>query len=31
VRGPTEDHLPQSCGGEPVPSWQWSVITDPGR
>jgi hypothetical protein len=31
VRGPSGDHLPESCGREPVPSWQWSVVTDLGR
>jgi hypothetical protein len=31
VRGPGGQNLPESCGKEPVPSWQWAVINDFGR
>lgn len=31
VRGPRLDELPESCGKEPVASWQWSVVIDFGR
>jgi len=31
VRGPGGDDLPESCGKEPVPTWQWSVVNDFGR
>src|SRR5664279_1994460 len=31
VRGPRGDALPESCGKEPVPAWQWSVVSDSGR
>ena len=31
VRGPTGDDLPESCGKEPVATWQWSVVIDSGR
>jgi hypothetical protein len=28
VRRPSADALPESCGKEPVPRWQWSVFGD---
>jgi len=31
VRGPRGDDLPESCGKEPVATWQWSVVIDFGR
>ena len=31
VRGPRGDDLPESCGKEPVPTWQWSVVNDCGQ
>jgi len=31
ARGPSEVDLPESCGKEPVPTWQWSVVNDFGR
>jgi hypothetical protein len=31
VRGPRRDDLPESCGKEAVPTWQWSVVNDLGR
>ena len=31
VRSPRGDALPESCGKEPVPAWQWSVVSDSGR
>lgn len=31
VRGPGGDDLPESCGNEPGPVWQWSVVSDSGR
>jgi hypothetical protein len=31
VRGPSGQNLPESCGKEPVPTWQWSVVSDFGR
>ena len=31
VRGPSGADLPESCGREPVPIWQWSVVNDFGR
>jgi hypothetical protein len=31
VRSPTGDDLPESCGKDPVPRWQWSVLSDFGR
>ena len=30
-RGPRGDDLPESCGREPVPTWQWSVVSDLAR
>lgn len=30
-RGPGADDLPESCGKEPVATWQWSVVSDFGR
>jgi hypothetical protein len=26
VRSPSGDHLPESCGKEPVPAWEWAVV-----
>ena len=31
VRSPAGDDLPESCGKEPVPRWQWSILSDTGR
>jgi hypothetical protein len=31
VRGPRRDDLTESCGKEPVPTWQWSVVSDFGQ
>jgi hypothetical protein len=31
VRRPSGAPLPESCGKEPVPMWQWSVLDDAGR
>jgi hypothetical protein len=31
VRRPGGATLPESCGKEPVPSWQWSVLGEAGR
>ena len=31
VRGSRGDALPESCGKEPVPVWQWSVVSDSGQ
>jgi hypothetical protein len=31
ARGPGGADLPESCGREPVPTWQWSVVNDFGR
>jgi hypothetical protein len=31
VRGSGGEDRPESCGKAPVPSWQWSVLTDFGR
>ncbi|MDQ1535974.1 MAG: hypothetical protein QOE58_367 [Actinomycetota bacterium] len=28
AREPSGDDLPESCGREPVPSWQWSGVSD---
>jgi hypothetical protein len=28
LRSPTGDELPQSCGKDPVPAWQWSALSD---
>jgi hypothetical protein len=30
VRGPRRDDLPESCGRQAVPTWQWSVVGDVG-
>jgi hypothetical protein len=31
VRSPSGDDRRQSCGAEPVPAWQWSVVNGSGR
>ena len=31
MRGRSGADLPESCGKEPVPTWQWSVVNDFGR
>jgi hypothetical protein len=31
VRRPGSTPLPESCGKEPVPSWQWSILSESGR
>lgn len=31
VRGPSADDLPESCGKEAVPTWEWSVVNGSGR
>ena len=31
VRSPAGDDLPESCGKEPVPRWQWSILSETGR
>lgn len=31
VRGSGGDDRPESCGKRPVPTWQWSVLSDTGR
>jgi hypothetical protein len=31
VRSQAGDDLPQSCGKEPVPHWQWSIVSGYGR
>ncbi|HEY5248373.1 MAG TPA: hypothetical protein VIJ15_08000, partial [Dermatophilaceae bacterium] len=31
LRGHGGDDLPESCGKEPVPRWQWSIENNTGR